>query len=219
MPKLRSLCLAFAAALICAGAPAQALTSWTLLLTATDWDEPIFTLTNTSTAGEEIVDLSISIGNPFYNFDQVLGIDPSEATTGATLLSPDRIANNGWAAGGRSNRLVFGFTDFQPGEALTFAVDIDHDLAIFGSNEDARTVLFSNDWWIFTMPNARVSAAFSDGSLASLVLPDGTGSSFSFASDPAASPAAVPELRIQLLLGIGLVGLAWFGEPRRPAGP
>jgi hypothetical protein len=209
--RLSAFALLLAGLLLAPGA--HALPTWTLGLTATDWDAPVFTLTNTSDAGELVTDLSILVGNDFYNFDTVLGTDPSEATTGATLVSPDRVQNNWWQAGGRTNEVAWTFTDFDPGEVFTFQVELDHDFALGGNVVDARDVLFNNDFWIFTNENALVSATFSDGSVVALTLPDGYAASYSFSS-PGSSAPSVPEPSSALLLFAALLPLLW---PPRPA--
>ena len=223
----RSLVASLAALLLCAG-QAEATTQWTLDLApggGWNWDNPSFTLTNTSTAGETLTALSISIGDTSFNFDAVAAPDPIEAIVGASLLSPDRFQNNIWTPGGTSNLLSWSFSDFQAGESFGFTVDLDIDGAFLGSWVDARFILFNNDF-PFSDPNAVVSATFSDGSVAAFTLPDGfPAGSYSFSSGPgtggasAGGGASVPEPTVFLLMGIGLVGLAWFGEPRRPSNP
>lgn len=216
--------LAFAAALVLCAGEAQALTQWTLSLSPSaglfGWDQPIFTIENTSTAGESITALSLTIGDTSYQFDAVSPADPSEAATGATLLSPNRIPNDWWNPSGSSDVLAWSFSDFDAGEALTFSVDLDLDGLPTGSFADARWVLFNNDF-PFADPNALLSVSFSDGSVAELTLPDGPFSgSYAFTSGSGTpSGPAVPEPSVPLLMGVGLLGLAWFGEPRRPSRP
>jgi len=211
--------IALFAALVLASSDAAALTQWSLSLSrsagAFGWDEPIFTITNTSTAGETITDLSIAIGDTSYHFDAVDTAHPSEALTGASLLSPNRIQNDWWNPAGSSDTLAWSFGGFDTGESLTFSVDIDLDGSIFGSRVDARRVLFNNDF-PFGDPNAQVSATFSDGSVAALTLPDGPlAGGYAFASGPGTGGSPVPEPSVFLLMGLGLLGLAWLGEPRR----
>jgi len=220
--------LGLAGALLFGAGDATALTQWTLALGPGPglfgWDEPTFTLANTSTAGETITDLSITIGDTSYHFDAVGAAHPSEALVGATLLSPDRSQSVGFGSAGRSDTLAWSFASFDAGESFTFSVDLDLDGSFFGSWTDARAVLFNNDF-PFGDPNAVVSASFSDGSVAALTLPDGpwTGG-YAFASGPgsggsASGGASVPEPRAAGLLAAGLLGLAWLGGRRPPAGP
>jgi hypothetical protein len=210
--------LAIVAAGLLAAGQAHALTSFSLTLTpSTSWDAPTFTFVNTSTAGEQITDLSIQIGDASYHFDTVGPADASESLTGATLLSPDRINNNWWQIGGRSDVLAWSFADFDAGETLIFTGEMDLDLS-FGNTVDARRVLFNNDF-PFGDPNATVTAAFSDGSVASLTLPDGpSAGSYFFTSGPGTGgSSSVPEPSGFALLGVGLMGLVWMGAPRRRA--
>ncbi|HKJ25409.1 MAG TPA: PEP-CTERM sorting domain-containing protein [Myxococcota bacterium] len=219
---------ALAAAVLLHAGEAEALTQFSLSLSPSagffGWDQPIFTITNGSTAGETITDLSISIGDTSYHFDAVGAANASEALTGASLLSPDRVQNDWWDPSGASDTLAWSFGDFDAGESLVFSVDLDLDGAIFGSWVDARAILFNNDF-PFADPNAVVSASFSDGSVAALTLPDGLFlGGYAFASGPgtggaSAGGASVPEPSLFVLMGIGLVGLAWLGEPRRPSHP
>jgi len=207
---------------------AQALTQWSLSLSPSagffGWDAPIFAISNDSTAGETITDLSITIGDTSFHFDAVGAANASEALTGASLLSPNRSQNDWWVPNGTSDTLAWSFTDFDAGESLVFSAELDVDGAIFGSWVDARVILFNNDF-PFADPNAVVSATFSDGSVAALTLPDGFFlGSYAFSSGPGtggsgAGGATVPEPSVFLLMGIGLLGLAWLGEPRRPASP
>jgi len=190
------------AALLLAPA-ARATPAWTLGLDGPDWDAPVLTLTNTSTAGELLTGLSVLVGNTAFNFDMVVGSHPSEATTGATLASPDRAPN-----AARSDELAWAFTDFGPGEVFVFQVELDRDAARFGNTVDARDILFSNDRGPFANPNSLVTTAFSDGSTIAFTLPDGAGSSFTYTSAP-----AVPEPSLALLLATALLALATTKGP------
>jgi len=175
-----------------------------------NFDIPKITLTNASTAGEQITGFSMSIGSTTFVYDFVLGPTSNppgqaaslatETTTGATLVAGDRRNAVGSVA-----TLIWSFTDFAPGEQLIFEVDVDR--AAGPPTADARTVWFNNG----AAPNAQLQLQFSNGTSASLVVPDVAGSpnSFSF------SVSGVPEPGTAALLGVGLALLA----NRKPRGP
>lgn len=177
-----------------------------------DFDMPKITLTNASTAGEQIVGFSMSIGSSAFVYDFVLGptSNPAgqaasiatETTTGATLVAGDRRNGVGSVA-----TLVWSFTNFAPGEQLIFEVDVDR--ATGPPTADARTVWFNNG----AAPNAQLQVQFSNGTSASFAMPDVVGSpnSFSFSSF---SVTGVPEPGTAALLGAGLALLA----NRKPRG-
>lgn len=70
-----------------------------------DFNIPEITLTNSSTAGEQIAGFSMSIGSPAFVYDFVLGPTSNprgqaasiatETTTGATLVAGDRRQGSG----------------------------------------------------------------------------------------------------------------------------
>lgn len=168
-----------------------------------DFDMPKITLTNASTAGEQITGFSMSIGSTVFVYDFVLGpaSNPpgqasnlaTETATGATLVAGDRRNAVGSVAA-----LIWSFTDFAPGEQLIFEVDVDR--ATGPPTADARTVWFNNG----AAPNAQLQVQFGSGTSASLVMPDAAGSpnSFSF------SVTSVPEPGAATLFGAGLALLA-----------
>jgi hypothetical protein len=177
---------------------------------ANSFDMPKITLTNASDAGEQITGFSMSIGSTTFVYDFVLGPTSNppgqaanlatETTTGATLVAGDR--RN---AVGSVTALVWSFSNFAPGEQLIFEVDVDR--AAGPPTADARTIWFNNG----AAPNAQLLLTFSNGTSASLVMPDAAPppSSFSF------GVTGVPEPGTAALLGAGLVLLAH----RKPRGP
>lgn len=178
--------------------------------TRNDFNTPKITLTNTSTAGEQITGFSMSIGSTAFVYDFVLGPTSNprgqaanlatETTTGATLVAGDRRNAVGSVA-----TLIWSFSNFAPGEQLIFEVDLDR--ATGNPNVDARTIWFNNG----AAPNAELQIQFSNGSSAALVMPDVAGSpnSFSF------SVTGVPEPGTAAMFGAGLALLA----NRKPWGP
>jgi hypothetical protein len=177
---------------------------------ANDFDMPKITLTNASTAGEQITGFSMSIGSTTFVYDFVLGPTSNppgqaanlatESATGATLVAGDRRNAVGSVA-----TLVWSFTNFAPGEQLIFEVDVDR--AAGAPTVDARSVWFNNG----AAPNAQLQIQFSNATTASLVMPDAAGSPSSFSF----SVTGVPEPATAVLLGAGLALLA----KRRPGGP
>ncbi len=177
-----------------------------------NFNVPKITLTNTSTAGEEIVGFSMSIGAPGFVYDFVLDLasNPAgraasvatEAATGATLVAGDRVNGSGSVP-----TLIWSFSRFAPGKKLIFEVDVD---PVSGNpTADARTVWFNNG----AAPNATVQVQFRYGAAAILTMPDvaGAPTSFSF------SATGVPEPATAALLAAGLVALAQR-SPRRARG-
>jgi len=168
-----------------------------------DFDMPKITLTNASTAGEQITGFSMSIGSTAFVYDFVLGPTSNppgqaaslatETATGATLVAGDRRNAVGSVA-----TLIWSFTHFAPGEQLIFEVDVDR--ATGPPTADARTVWFNNG----AAPNAQLQVQFSSGTSASLAMPDAAGSPSSFSF----SVTSVPEPGTATLLGAGLALLA-----------
>ena len=164
-----------------------------------NFNVPKITLSNTSTAGEQITGFSMSIGDAAFVYDFVLSLSSNpagraasvatETTTGATLVAGDRVNGSGSVA-----TLVWSFTGFAPGEQLIFEVDVDPVSG--GPTADARTVWFNNG----AAANAVVQVNFSSGATAGFTMPDVAGSPTSF--------TFVPEPTTALLLGAGLVAMA-----------
>ena len=200
-------CALLAASL--AATPVQALPAWDLFLGPGDmqnnFNVPKITLSNASTMGEQIVEFRMSIGHPDFVFDFVadLSSNPAgraanvatEALTGATLVVGNRINHVG-----AFDEVAWSFTDFTPGEALVFEIDVDPRVG--GPTADARTVLFDNG----AHPNAVVLVRFSDGSTDTFVLPDAGTPSAAYAFG-GSGPFAIPEPSVATLIAVGLVVL------------
>ncbi len=193
-----------------AATPVHALPAWDLLIGPGDmqnnFNVPKITLTNASTSGEQIAEFRISVGHPDFVFDFVADLSSTpagraanvatEALTGATLLVGNRVNQVG-----AFDEVAWGFTDFAPGEALVFEVDVDPRVG--GPTADARTVLFDNG----AHPNGSVFVRFSDGSTASFVLPDAGAPSTAF-SFGGSGVFAVPEPSVAALVAVGLAALS-----------
>lgn len=205
-----------------------------------NFNVPRFTLTNTSTEGEEIVSFSITIGdeeNFFYDFVADLDSMPvgsaayvaTETNTGAQLLVGDRVNDRSG-----TSELNWGFDDFQSGERLVFEADIDPIEAQNGGRQsvDSRYSFLNNG----EAENATMTVVFSDGSVARNTFADVSGllpGEFRFAGTgafpdglaggpttggpfpqgPPTVSAPVPEPGAALLFGFGLLTVA--AKPRR----
>ncbi|MFK7896385.1 MAG: PEP-CTERM sorting domain-containing protein [Myxococcota bacterium] len=200
-----------------------------------NFNVPRFTLTNTSTEGEEILSFSITVGdeeNFFYDFVADLNSMPfgsaahvaTETTTGAQLLVGDRTNDRSG-----TSRLDWSFDDFDAGEELIFQADIDPISAQDGGRQsaDSRYSFLNNG----DADNATISVVFSDGSTATHIFGDHAGelpNSFHYAGlgqfqDPLTGTplvqgppnvsAPVPEPGAALLFGFGLLTVA--RKPRR----
>lgn len=197
-----------------------------------NFNVPRFTLTNTSTAGVEILAFSITIGdeeNFFYDFVADLNSTPlgsaahaaTETNTGARLLVGDRVNDRSGTA-----RLHWGFDDFQTGEFLIFQADIDPFTAQTGGRQsvDSRYSFLNNG----EAENAVLTVVFSDGAIARKAFEDVEGAlpeAFHFsgvgelqgavAGGPPTVSAPVPEPGAALLFAFGLLTVA--AKPRRMA--
>ena len=92
-----------------------------------DINIPVFTLDNTSDMFE-LINFRLTVGNTNFNFDgfDTAGtpiVNPPDGTS--TPVDPD----TNILGGIRSDQLELSFTDFDPGESITFAVDVDPDSA------------------------------------------------------------------------------------------
>lgn len=205
-----------------------------------NFNVPQFTLTNTSTGGEQILAFSITIGdedNFFYDFVADLQSMPAgsltnfatELATGAQLVGGDRVNDRSG-----TSSIDFTFSDFAPGEHLIFDADIDPISAQAGGRQsaDSRFAFLNNG----DADNAIITVIFDDGSIADHIFEDVEGSlpgEFHFAGhgvnldseligdnpfpgggSPVVS-APVPEPGAALLFGFGLLTVA--SKPRRQA--
>lgn len=206
--RRRAWCALLATSL--AAAPVHALPAWDLFFGPGDmqnnFNVPKITLTNASTTGEQIVEFRMSVGHPDFIFDFVadLSSNPAgraanvatEALTGATLMVGDRINHVG-----AFDEVAWSFTDFTPGEALVFEIDVDPRVG--GPTADARTILFDNG----AHPNAVVLVRFSDGSTDTFLLPDAGAPSAAY-SFGGSGPFVVPEPSVATLIAVGLAALS-----------
>ena len=196
-----------------------------------NFNVPRFTLRNVSTASEEIVGFSITIGDSdAYFFDFVAGPDSapmgepghfsSEIRTGARLATGDRTNDR---SGG--DLIAWVFDDFQVSEALVFQVDIDPTSALDGGHQsvDARYAFANNG----TAANSAIQVLFSNGASARQVFQDSNDlppKAFRFTGEgrlpvesigslpPIQTAPPVPEPTAALLFGFGLLAVA----TRRP---
>lgn len=124
-----------------------------------DGNVPRMTVWNLSRS-LRITKFQMTIGDTTKSFDSASGFSASSGV-GATVASPDTI--NG---GARSANLIINLSGFSPG--TYFSTDVDFDGAASDTVENFRTTLFNNG----VQPNAVVTVTASDGSTASLTLPD-----------------------------------------------
>jgi hypothetical protein len=125
-----------------------------------DANTPTLRVTNTSSGMLQLTEFEVTIGDTAFNFDSVTDI-VAPAGTGVTLESPD----DNDSGGVRADLVRLAFTAFDPGESVTFVVDIDRDDS--NTLESFRRVLFNNG----DAPNA-VATAFSGDESCSVTLGD-----------------------------------------------
>ncbi|MGQ0627141.1 MAG: hypothetical protein ACT4PL_03465 [Phycisphaerales bacterium] len=123
-----------------------------------------FVLTNL--AGTGLTRMSLTVGNPVWNFDQVY--EDREVFFGGTglemalLIEGDRVQD-----GAGPDAFTYDFTGFGGGASFRGQFDIDNDDGTFQA--DSRTILFNNG----PAPNAVLTLSFADGSVVLFTLPDG----------------------------------------------
>lgn len=178
-----------AAGLATAATTASAATSFDLTFSG-DPNIPNVTLTNTSTTAQ-LLTFSISIGLLTRNFDSI-GISTSPAGGTSTVTTGDLLND-----GPRTDSLALSFTDFDPGESMSFATDIDSDSG--NTIEDYRNTLFNNG----TGPNSELTATFSDGASVSFTIPDQTSGLSSYTISVSAAPIPLPAGLPLLVAGLG----------------
>ena len=124
-----------------------------------------FTVTNISSPGVQLTEMSFTVGDTQYLFDQLyLNAElfgGGDGTQLATLLVGDRDDDN---AG--PDFFSYGFSNFGAGMSFSGQWDIDNDNGDF--NADTRNVFFNNG----LAPNAVATFQFSDGSFVSFEFPD-----------------------------------------------
>lgn len=124
-----------------------------------DGNVPRLTVWNLS-RNLRITRFQMTIGDTTKSFDSASNFSASPGVS-ATVSSPDTI--NG---GARSPSLNITVSGFEP--ARYFSADVDFDGAASDTVENFRTTLFNNG----ASPNAVITVTASDGSTASLTLPD-----------------------------------------------
>ena len=132
-----------------------------------------FELTNTSPAGISITSVSLTVGDAFFNFDELyLSRELFTGGTGvelATLVIGDRVQDTVY-----TDLFQYDFSGFVSGLSFRGQFDIDQDNGNFVA--DSRTVLFNNG----DLPNAVLTVTYSNGDVQSLTLPDGGASATAF---------------------------------------
>lgn len=151
-----------------------------------------FTITNNSTAGEDIltvvIDLTLSpnvvydpSGGPPASWSAFATTDPYDDVTGVNI------------AGNTVLTIQFNLNDFNPGDTFTFTIDVDDTIALVtGANIAGSTI----------------QALFDGGGDVTTAMIDGGGGTANWTSP-------VPEPNTLALLGLGVTGLAWGGRRRR----
>ncbi|WP_132546483.1 hypothetical protein [Rhodovulum euryhalinum] len=159
---------------------------------------PVFTVTNMSSAAR-ITGGQAVIGNTAYNFDCVQnGVAPAGGTLGFTTPEVGTCFPGG---GLRPDEIVFQVTDFDPGETLSFATDIDPD------SRDASVYDFN-----ILLNGGRFEVTFADTDLnGPLVAAFQPGQMTYSISASTATPSAVPlpaggALVLTALGALGLLG-------------
>ena len=125
----------------------------------------LFTLTNNSAPGVSLLDVTITIGDTQFLFDQLYQrvelFTGGDGTQTATLTVGDRLDD-----GIGDDLFTYGFVNFTQGVTFRGQWDIDFDNGAF--DVDARTVLFNNG----AASNAVASFTFSDGTSIAYTFPD-----------------------------------------------
>ncbi|MEM6679296.1 MAG: hypothetical protein AAF675_15640 [Pseudomonadota bacterium] len=176
---------------------------------------PLFTLRNVSDRAT-LDRFSISIGDPQFNFDGVLAMRGPAGGRMDLVVGDTRTRG---VDGINTEILVFTFQDFNPGESVSFGVDIEHDDGRF--QRDFRQVLLGDD-----DDNALVSTAFLGAGTPLLLTLDDDGldddvyrttatAEIVDAFDLAQAAAPVPVPASILLLSAALAGAAFLGRRAR----
>jgi hypothetical protein len=124
-----------------------------------DGNVPTMTLWNLSRT-LSITGVKVTIGDTLRTFDSANNFIYS-AGVNATVTSPDTVDGST-----KSAQIDLAMTGFLTGRS--FSMDVDLDSIFWNSVENFRTVMFNNG----ASPNAVVTVTASDGSTASVTLPD-----------------------------------------------
>lgn len=170
-------------------------------------DQPTITLMNQSTAGESIVEFSMTIGDLSFNFDRAINFQSLPGLT-PTLITPDTINN-----GVRDDFLFITYTGFGPGFTSIFEAELDPDsLLVPNAIVDYRTILFQRDGPDPPITsNALVSVLFDNGTLFQQRLPNyasNTADTYPFTLQSPEPPPVQPVPEPSTLLMFGGMALA-----------
>ncbi|MEO0426892.1 MAG: hypothetical protein AAF160_05540 [Pseudomonadota bacterium] len=174
---------------------------------------PIITLTNRSDTAQ-LENFSLTIGDPAFNFDGVVEL---VGPAGGTVSLTEGDTNISRVDGVNTDRISFDFTGFDPGESISFGVDVDADSGVF--QQDFREVLFNNG----SAENAIASAGFGSGMPLVLTLADVTDPGEIYEASARSAHGGGDELiptpipASLLLLGGSLAGVGFMVRRRRNA--
>lgn len=171
---------------------------------------PLVTLTNRSSEAL-LTSFSLTIGDPAFNFDGVVQIRGPAGGNSLLVLGDTNIPR---FDGIHTNSIALSFTDFDPGESVSFGIDIDADSGVFF--QDYRDVLFNNG----PATNAEVTVHFSDATPLVLTLndvddPGPVYRASALRTVAADSVSAVPVPASAFLLGAALIGASFLRRRRR----